>query len=186
MSCFNVPLWDPCSRWMDVGPIYQALVACCLWMCCSVSQVVNSMFDIVPFSFTVITHRDTNTHCHTLQHGLRAAEKLTNNSLPAGTAQCQGSWVVGLVVTFQQPFRVPRAEQAQGVLPRLNPQLKKKARPAMCWLAFAKTSHTCRRGRCMSAGWHLSAVCTADIRGLEQRFYYGSHKGACLSFGFYV
>lgn len=53
-----------------------------------------------------------------------------------------GVWGGGLLVTFEQPFRLPRAEQAQGVLHRLNPQLK-KAQPAISRPAFPKTNLTC-------------------------------------------
>lgn len=49
-----------------------------------------------------------------------------------------GVGVGGLLVTFEQPFRLPRAEQAQGVPPRLNPQLK-KAQPAISRTAFPTT-----------------------------------------------
>lgn len=59
----------------------------------------------------------------------------------AGAALCLGSGLGWLLVTFEQPFRLPRAEQAQGVLPRLNPQLK-KAQPAISRPAFPKTNLT--------------------------------------------
>lgn len=52
-----------------------------------------------------------------------------------------GCGMGGLQVTFKQPFRLPRAEQAKGVLPRLNLQLK-KAQPAISRPTSPKTNRT--------------------------------------------
>lgn len=100
------------------------------------------MFSVALLSFTVITHQVTNTQCHTTHHGLRASEKLTNNSFLGWRSTMFRVWDGGLLVTFEQPFRLLRAKQAQGVLPCLNPQLK-KAQPAISRPAFPKTNLTC-------------------------------------------
>lgn len=100
------------------------------------------MFSVVLLLFTVITHKITNAHSvtHTMALGQLRHSQIT---LFLGWRRSVfGVWAWGLLVTFEQPFRLPRAEQAQGVLPRLNPQLK-KAWPAISRPAFPKTNLTC-------------------------------------------
>lgn len=102
-------------------------------MACSYNSAILAIhLSVALLSFTVITHRVANAHC-----GLGASETFTNNFLGWRSAVFEvGNG--GLLVTFEQPFHVPRAEQAQGVLPRLNPQLK-KAQPAISSPAIPKT-----------------------------------------------
>ena len=72
-------------------------------------------------------------------------------------------------MTFQQPLRVPRAEQAQGVQPRLNSQLKKSS--ASYFQAFISKNQSCLEHRaCVNRGQDLSSRLMAVTRGPEQQF----------------
>lgn len=126
------PCYGPLEKSISKPLIYSAFSS--MW---PVARSYNSAIlaihlSVALLSFTVITHRVANAHC-----GLGASETFTNNFLGWRSAVFEvGNG--GLLVTFEQPFHVPRAEQAQGVPPRLNPQLK-KAQPAISSPAIPKT-----------------------------------------------
>lgn len=88
------------------------------------SHIASVMFSVVLF---IYSHR-IPSHKYTLcltHRGLRASETLTNNSFLGCHSNVFEVWAGGSLVTFEQPFHLWRAEQAQGVLPRLNLQLEK-------------------------------------------------------------
>lgn len=126
------PCYGPLEKSISKPLIYSAFSS--MWpVACSYNSAILAIhLSVALLSFTVITHRVANAHC-----GLGASETFTNNFLGWRSAVFEvGNG--GLLVTFEQPFHVPRAEQAQGVLPRLNPQLK-KAQPAISSPAISKT-----------------------------------------------
>lgn len=63
---------------------------------------------------------------HNLSHTMASGHLRHSRRAPfsARAALCFGFG--GLLLTFEQPFRLPGAVQAQGVLPCLNPHYKKK------------------------------------------------------------
>lgn len=114
------------------------------------------MFSVVLLSFTVITHGVTNTHSppQTLWpwgigdiHQCLFFPRLARHRV---WAQGWGGPAWSLV-TFEQPFRLPGAGQAQGALPRLNRQLK-EPQPAVCRAAVTEDQSNSRRSECVNGG----------------------------------
>lgn len=96
-------------------------------------------------------------------------------------------------MTFQQPLRVPRAKQAQGALPRLNPQQKKttsKARSALHCPAFINNSHTTLADRLtptlhtvIGSACILQAVC---YRSLSSKLKYMVQPTISHKLGYFI
>lgn len=76
-------------------------------------------------------------------------------------------------MTFEQPFRLPRAEEAQGVLHDLNPQLNKAqlaiSRPAFSPF-FCKDHFHLQLRKHINRGQHFFVGTVALMRRLEVHF----------------
>lgn len=120
--------------------------------------------------WTVLIYRHRTLH-HSTQHGLQESKNLTNNSFLGWHSGWIVVWAGGLLVTFEQPFRLPRAEHAQGVPQDLNPHLNKAqlaiSRPIrfIYLFIFLQRPTRLQLSKRINGGQHFFAGTVALIRG---------------------